>query len=300
MLFGISLGIATAVMQSLSYLASASFIKKHGSGFQLLIFSHLAMGAVSAVLLPFFLPVKFFTGGTFSAILMAVWIVTFVLGQGGFFFSQKYIESSRLASLLGLKIIVLAIASLMIYGGKINQLQITGILLSTVAAFIMNWSSGKPLTGRGILALTVSLINFSATDLTETEMVLFADQGNIVSAGIGVTLLCYLVLGICSVPFLFKHPWKLQVQKDALPFALLWLFSQMTLLICFGLLRPVFGNIIQSSRGLFSVLLGIIACRLHWDVMEFCNDRKLWLRRAIAALMMIGGIICFSFGKIIG
>ena len=104
--------IATAAMQSLSYLASASFIKKHGSGFKLLIFSHLAMGALSAVLLPFFLPVKFFTGGTFSAILLAVWIVTFVLGQGGFFFSQKYIESSRLASLLGLKIIVLAIASL--------------------------------------------------------------------------------------------------------------------------------------------------------------------------------------------
>ena len=193
-----------------------------------------------------------------------------------------------------------AIASLIIYGGKINQLQIAGILLSTVAAFIMNWSSGKPLTGKGILALTVSLISFSATDLTETELVLFADQGNIVYAGIGVTLLCYLVLGICSVPFLFKHPWKLQIQKDALPFALLWLFSQMTLLICFGLLRPVFGNIIQSSRGLFSVLLGIIACRLHWDVMEFCNDRKLWIRRAIAALMMTGGIICFSFGKIIG
>ena len=232
--------------------------------------------------------------------MMAVWIVTVVLGQGGFFFSQKYIESSRLASLLGLKIIVLAIASLIIYGGKINQLQIAGILLSTVAAFIMNWSSGKPLTGKGILALTISLISFSATDLTETEMVLFADQGNIVSAGIGVTLLCYLVLGICSVPFLFKHPWKVQVQKDALPFAFLWLFSQMTLLICFGLLRPVFGNIIQSSRGLFSVLLGIVAIRLHWDVMEFCNDRKLWIRRAIAALMMTGGIICFSFGKIIG
>ena len=63
----------------------------------MLIFSHLAMGAISAVLLPFFLPVKFFTGGTVSIVFMVVWIVTFVLGQGGFFFSQKYIESSRLA-----------------------------------------------------------------------------------------------------------------------------------------------------------------------------------------------------------
>ena len=300
MLFGISLGIATAIMQSLSYLASASFIKKHGSGFKLLIFSHLAMGAISAVLLPFFLPVKFFAGGTVSIVFMSVWIVTFVLGQGGFFFSQKYIESSRLASLLGLKIIVLAIASLMLFGGRINQLQIAGILLSTVAAFIMNWSSGKALCGKGIIALAISLVAFSATDLTETEMVLFADQGNIVSAGIGITLLCYLTLGICSLPFLFKIKWNWTMQKDALPFALLWLISQMTLLICFGILRPVFGNIIQSSRGLFSVAFGIIACRLNWDVMEFCNDRKMWVRRGIAALMMTGGIICFSFGKIIG
>lgn len=299
MFWGILLGIATAVMQSLSYLVSASFIRKHGSGFKLLIFSHLAMGAVSAFLLPFFFPDKFFSGGVKYLLLLGLWVVSFVLGQGGFFFSQKHIESSRLASLLGLKIIVLAFAWVFIFGQALNRLQMSGILLSCCAAFMMNWSGGKSLTFKGILAWAVTLISFSATDLAETEMVLFADQGNIVTAGIGITLLCYLVLGICSVPFLFKTPWHWQIQKDAFPFALLWLFSQMTLLICFGLVGPVFGNIVQSSRGMFSVALGVIACRMNWDVMEFCNDRRMWIRRGIAALMMTAGIICFSFGKII-
>ena len=89
------------------------------------------------------------------------------------------------------------------------------------------------------------------------------------------------------------------MQCHALPFSLLWLGSQMTLLICFGLIGPVFGNVIQSSRGLFSVIFGVVVCRLGVYVMEKSASGKLWLRRALAALLMIGGIACFSFGKII-
>ena len=56
MSFGVSLAVATALMQSLSYLASGAFIKKHQSAFKLLIVSQLFMGACSVVLLPFFVP----------------------------------------------------------------------------------------------------------------------------------------------------------------------------------------------------------------------------------------------------
>ena len=51
---------------------------------------------------------------------------------------------------------------------------------------------------------------------------------------------------------------------------------------------------------IFSVLLGCLACHLGWDVMEQKASLMTWIRRAIAALLMIGGIACFSFGKIIG
>ena len=130
-------------------------------------------------------------------------------------------------------------------------------------------------------------------------MVLLADNGNIVTSGIAVTLLCYFTLGIFSLPFLLKIKISRQMLRDALPFAVLWLISQMTLLICFGMLHPVFGNVIQSSRGIFSVLLGCLACRLGWNVMENASSGRLWIRRGIAALLMISGIAAFSFGKII-
>ena len=69
----------------------------------------LFMKILLRVLLPFFFPVKLFSGNSGSYLFLGLWIITFTLGQGGFFFTQKHIESSRLASLLGLKIVVLAL-----------------------------------------------------------------------------------------------------------------------------------------------------------------------------------------------
>ena len=301
MLFqGMLLGVITAVLQSFSHLASAWFIRRHDSALKLLISSHLIMGGASAVLLPFFFPVKLFSGNSGSYLFLGLWIITFTLGQGGFFLTQKHIESSRLASLLGLKIVVLALIWCCGYGNPLNWLQICGVGLSVAAAFVMNWSGAVQLSFKGIVALIITLIAFSVTDITETNMVLAADCGDIVFAGIAVTLLCYVTLGIFSLPFLFKVRVSWKMLRDALPFAALWLISQISLLICFGILRPVFGNVIQSSRCIFSVLLGCLACHFGWQVMEHKASLMTWIRRAIAALLMIGGIACFSFGKIIG
>lgn len=299
MFVGIVLGIATAFMQSLSYLASGYFIRKHNSALKLLITSHVAMGVVSAVLMPFFWDggILQLSGAVWLA--LGVWIMMFMLGQMGFFISQKLIEPSRLASLLGLKIVVLSLIWIFFFGQTLNFLQITGVVLSVAAAFAMNWSGGRHFEIKSLIPLVMTLVCYSLTDLSETRMVLLCDKGDIVHAGISVTLLCYTVLGICSLPALFKTGWNLKMQCHSLPFSLLWLGSQMTLLICFGIIGPVFGNVIQSSRGIFSVVFGVLVCRLGFDVMENSASGKLWLRRAMAALLMIGGIVCFSFGKII-
>ena len=300
MFSGIVFGIATALMQSLSYLTSAFFIRRHNSALKLLICSQVAMGVCSLILLPFFWGKGIFSLPAELWGFLGLWILMFMLGQGGFFLSQKLIESSRLASLLGLKIIVLSAIWILIFRQALNFLQIIGILLSVTAAFAINWSGGKKFDLKALIVLTMTLVFYSITDFTETHMVVMCSQGDIVRAGISVTLLCYTVLGICSLPALFKTGWNWTMQRDAVPFSLLWLFSQMTLLICFGFIGPVFGNVIQSSRGIFSVVFGVAACKLGFDVMENAASKKVWLRRALAALLMISGIACFSFGKIAG
>ena len=300
MFSGIVFGIATALMQSLSYLTSAFFIRRHNSALKLLICSQVAMGICSLILLPFFWGAGIFSLPAELWGFLGLWILMFMLGQGGFFLSQKLIESSRLASLLGLKIIVLSAIWILIFRQTLNFLQIIGILLSVTAAFAINWSGGKKLDLKALIVLTMTLVFYSITDFTETHMVVMCNRGNIVRAGIAVTLLCYTVLGVCSLPVLFKTRWNWKMQRDAVPFSLLWLLSQMTLLICFGFIGPVFGNVIQSSRGIFSVVFGVAACKLGFDVMENAASKKVWLRRALAALLMISGIACFSFGKIAG
>ena len=287
-------------MQSLSYLTSAFFIRRHDSALKLLICSHVAMGVCSAVMLPFFWKDGIFSLPAELWGFLGLWMLMFMLGQGGFFLSQKLIESSRLASLLGLKIIVLSAIWILVFRQTLNFLQIIGILLSVTAAFAINWSGGKKLDLKALIVLTLTLVFYSITDFTETHMVVMCNRENIVRAGIAVTLLCYTVLGVCSLPMLIKTRWNWKMQLDAIPFSLLWLFSQMTLLICFGIISPVFGNVIQSSRGIFSVVFGVAACKLGFDVMENAASKKVWLRRALAALLMISGIACFSFGKIIG
>lgn len=294
------MGLFTALAQSVSYLASAYFINKHGSAFKLLICSQLFMGIFSALLLPFLPPMEIFSSLRMGWGCLLVWVTMFFLGQGGFFFAQKQIESSRLASLLGLKIIVLSSLWMILNGTVLNPLQFTGVLLCVTAAFAMNWSGKSTMPLKGLAALMITLICYSLTDLSETAMVNLQSSGSmsVVKSGISVTLLCYVALGICSLPFAGKIKWNWQIQKDAIFFSCIWLFSQMTLLICFGMLGPVFGNVIQATRGIFSVLLGVLACRLGIRGVEKNIPNSMWIRRILAALLMLISIVCFSFGQI--
>ena len=299
MVAGIILGFVTAFLQSGSYIGSAFFIRKHKSSLDLLLFSQLFMGAVSLVMLPFFMPELSRAETVRMLIFLLSWVTTFSLGQLGFFYAQKYIEASRLSSLLGLKIIVLSIMWVLFYDRNLNALQICGILISSFAAMAMNWSGGN-FALRGIAGITFTIICYSLTDFGEFELLNVLNKGGVIKSGITAVLLCYTALGVISLPILLKRRWEWKKQLDSIPFAALWLPSQFSLLICFGLLDPVFGNVIQASRGIISVFLGMLVCRLGLNVMENKISGKLWIRRILAALLMIGGIACFSFGKIIG
>ena len=299
MVAGMIGGFITALLFSCSYLGSAFFIRKHNSSLELLIFSQLFMGAVSLLLLPFFIPAP--DGGARLKFLLflLVWMAAFSAAQGSFFYAQKYIESSRISSLLGLKILVLALMWMLFYGKTLNLWQSIGIVLSVIAAVGMNWSGGH-FALKGVAGVAVTIICFCLTDFAGFEMVYAVGTDNIVKSGITVALFAYALLGIVTLPFLIKVRWSRQKQLDAIPFALFWLPSQFTVLICFGLLDPVFGNVIQASRGVISVFLGMLACRIGLNVMECRISKKLWIRRILAALLMVGGIACFSFGRISG
>ena len=108
MLFGIAAGLVSALLQSVSYLCSAGFMLKYRSPLRLVIFSQLVMGAFCLPFVPFVFPRGLQDRLPEFAMWVCVWLVVFSIGQVAFFSALRSIESSRISSLLGLKIVVLA------------------------------------------------------------------------------------------------------------------------------------------------------------------------------------------------
>lgn len=291
---GILAGIATALLQAISYVCSASFMQKYRSSLRLVIFSQLAMGAFSLLLLPFLFP-----GGLAGKYweffgLIAIWVAVFMVGQIGFFTTLRSIEASRMSSLLGLKIVVLAFLYVVVMRNSLSAGQWLAVALSAVAAVGMNWSGGKQFTLKGLFWLLMTLVFYSLTDMTENRLVRLPEGINVVSAAFGVGVVCYAILGVLTLPMLWKFRWTTRQFVLSIPFAVSWFLSQVALFVCFGLLGTVFGNVIQASRGLISIGIGMLL--LHWGLgkLDARISRRMWLRRIAAGILMTAAIILYA------
>ena len=73
-----------------------------------------------------------------------------------------------------------------------------------------------------------------------------------------------------------------------------WIVSMWGLYISFGLIGASFGNVVQASRGVISLLLGIILSRFAINGLEQRQSVAVWLRKAAAALLMFGAIVLYA------
>ena len=117
---GIICILAAAFMNSVGYLASARFMKRYNSPVHLLIVAQVCMMALSIPFLPFVFPFGHVHDMQHYWLVAAGWEAVFIVGQCSFFIAQKYFESSRLSSLLGLKIIVLTVIFITMKSGHVN------------------------------------------------------------------------------------------------------------------------------------------------------------------------------------
>jgi hypothetical protein len=85
--------------------------------------------------------------------------------------------------------------------------------------------------------------------------------------------------------------------KYALPYSFFWLSGIIFLFACFGTIGAVYGNIIQSTRGLMSILIGAIIGHLGRVAIEPKVSRRILATRVLAALLMTAAIWLYSMGK---
>ncbi len=303
---GVVSGLAAAGFSAVSYLVSRHYglgqrtLGRKGAALRLLAVSHLLMAAVCIPLTwaawpatsP---PVRLF------AVPLALSVGFYLLGQSSLFAALKRVEASRMAPLLGLKIVMLAVIVSFVLGHVLDTRQWLAVALSVAAAVMLQAGRGAvPAQAFGFVL--ACCLCFAIADIYIIRLIDGLQAGAITSSvvisrlhagGLAMTL-TYGLCGLLFVPLVVGlRPYTRTDWVAASQYASAWLLSMVGLYCCFGLVGVVFGNILQSTRGVMSVAIGAALAHLGWHELEQKIDRATLLRRLAAALLMTAAIALY-------
>jgi drug/metabolite transporter (DMT)-like permease len=303
---GVVSGLAAAGFSAVSYLVSRHYglgqrtLGRKGAALRLLAVSHLLMAAVCIPLTwaawpatsP---PVRLF------AVPLALSVGFYLLGQSSLFAALKRVEASRMAPLLGLKIVMLAVIVSFVLGHVLDTRQWLAVALSVAAAVMLQAGRGA-VPSQAFGFVLACCLCFAIADIYIIRLIDGLQAGAMTSSvvisrlhagGLAMTL-TYGLCGLLFVPLVVGlRPYTRTDWVAASQYASAWLLSMVGLYCCFGLVGVVFGNILQSTRGVMSVAIGAALAHLGWHELEQRIDRATLLRRLAAALLMTAAIALY-------
>ena len=294
-MLGILFGLGAALCHSLSYLFSRLFvIRRSDAVIRLLVASHLIMGVISLVLLPFAWSPELPALGEYWLPLLGSSLF-YLAGQAGLFYLVTDTDSSRIAPMLGFKIVVLAVVCVLFMGQHLAGRQWIAVGLSVMATLALSQSGGA-MPFRTILWLAATCTAYSRSDLSIAAVGKALAPLSPLHASIVGVCFSYILSGVVVLALL---PWTggARVLADwtyALPFAIAWLLAMVCLYACFGLVGPIYGNILQSTRGIISIVIGVYLAKLGMEHLEQRVSRIVLLRRVGAAVLMCVAIWLFK------
>ena len=290
---GICLGLAGAFFQSLAYVFSkVCLIKTNMTPLRFLMTSHFVIAVFSLVILAFVgvdLPSNnswvFYAGGGATA---------YFLGQLALIKALSKCDPSRVSALLGLKVPILAMISLTFMGKNFASLQWIAIGLIILSAFILSRVGGK-LSKSGLILIILATFGYSLSDIGATNLVKSFTHLSAAKATMVSVCLTYISCGIMTVVyFLFsKAPRQVEL-KGVLPYSIVWFTSFVFLFSSFLSIGFVGGNIAQSSRGVISIVLGIIIAGMGMKELEEKISKKVFSARMLSGLVMLLAIGAFA------
>lgn len=293
--WGIGVGLVAAFFQSLSYLCSRLFMKRHNDNIiALLALSHVIMGVISIPLAVFLWPES-------MPNLSQLWLS--LLGTAGFYLLGQFFlfaaiihsEPSRVSSLLGLKILMLSVIGVVFFHESFGPAKWLAVVFSTASVFLLS-HSGKRLEFRFIVLGILASLSYCLSDISIKTLVdHFSFMPTTLHAASMATALCYMLCGLVGGGIMIlnpKHSTR-QTWLYATPFAVTWFIAMIFLFSCFGLLGVVFGNIIQSTRGIISIGMGFVVAHAGLEALEAKASKRMILQRVIAAVFMTAAVILF-------
>ncbi len=292
MFTGILFGVVTACFQAAAYFFSRHFLARHGNPATLLIASQLILGAVSLVLFPLTTPFAVLHRGMIAPLLLCS--LCFIIGQVFFFQALRRIESSRIASLMGLKVVLVPVFLFLFYGSSFNFGQMLALALTLPAAALINYREGGKFELDGLGCVLLAVTFYAWSDIGVRFLVVSIGLENTVHAALIATNLNNLLVAAVMIPgaIYFRLRWK--TVRDAAGYACCWGLGILSFFVCFGYLGAAFGNVVQALRGPISLAAGVLLAHLGHAHLETKVPRIVWIRRGIAAAMMFGAIALYA------
>lgn len=296
---GIIAGLTAAAASAISYLITRHHGTRQGGGsLRLLVQGHFLMGVASLPLAAVLWPQP---GPPVAAWLPSLLgsALAYLVGQGVIFALLKRLDASRIAPLLGLKIAILAVIVSVGLGQPLSARQWAAVGVSILAAAMLQ-RAGTSMPMRSLGSILVACLFFAVSDVCIVGLIdglqtppKGMSQPTLARfpAGVLAMALTYSLCGFIAAWFVprvgRRRPggWL-----PAAQYAIAWLGGMVALYACFGAVGVVFGNILQSTRGIMAVAFGAVLAHLGWHDLEQKVDRGMLVRRFIAAALMTAAI----------
>ena len=295
-LTGILLGLAAALGHSLSYLATRWFTQDRGRGTgQLLVLSHTAMGLGCAAVLPWVWPAGLGWEARWLLRLAGV-VGCFVVAQVCLLSALRRVEASRVAPLLGLKVAMLAVISVAL-GGSLSAGQWLGVGLAVVSAWMLHGVGGR-LPPRVTALVFGACVAYAVNDTFILSLIREVQRLTGDRSVMGVPLFAaaaaYTAVGglaACLLPVYGTR--QAAAWRDAAPYTASWALTMVVLYAAFAAIETVLTSILQSTRGLISIGLGVLLARAGWQHLEPKQGGWVVGRRLAAAALMTAAVACY-------
>lgn len=291
---GIVFGLLTAFCQSLYYLLTRRFTRAEGRDpLQLLVLSHLWTALLALPVLLVLL--RHYTLPHWSTWLAPLLVSAgfYLAGHAALFLALRRSEPSRISPMLGLKVVMLAVISVLFLGADLKPGQWLAVGLSTAAAFVLNYTGGSLPLGTTLAALGACL-GYTLSDLGIRALNLALATQDPKAGPIVGCCLSFLVCGLAAL-VLLPLAWRPgpRIWRDSFPVALAWFGAMVCMFTAFHLVGVVLGNILQATRGLQSILMALLVARAGWVHLEPTVQAHVFWRRFTAAACMVAAVALY-------
>jgi drug/metabolite transporter (DMT)-like permease len=301
---GVVAGLVAALASAISYLVSRHHGNRAGGGsLRLLVLGHAVMGLACLPLAWLLAPAAWPPKPLAWLGPLAGSMACYLAGQGAVFAALKRVAASRLAPLLGLKLVMLAAIVSLGPGPGLDLRQWAAVGLTVIAAGMLQRGGAVSPWALGIVL--AACLSFAVSDLFIIRLIdalclARDDAGEPISrlhAGGLAMAVTYVACGGAALAAVAVRPelWPRdrRDRRAASEYAAAWLVGMVALYACFGLVGAVFGNVLQATRGVMAVVIGAGLARAGWHDLEERVDRATFARRVAAALLMVVAIAVY-------